>query len=165
MWECGLPEPMQRSWKGVALALAIAVVGSLAASGSSTAATVEVRLAGAVFTPSTININASDTVVFVNDDTIAHDVLFKDGFGSGTVAGLAPGANWSHTFASNATFEFKFRCQVHSGNFDVGMVGKVVVAGSTPPPPQPPKSPGFEILGVIVAVGAAALFARRPRRA
>ncbi len=125
------------------------------------AAAVTVHISGAQFQTTTVNIVPNDTVVFVNDDSFAHDVTFEAGFGSGASGSLAAGANWSHKF--NDTGTFRFRCQVHSANFDTGMVGKVQVGTTAAPPPAPPKSPGFEVAGVLAALGLVAL--ARVRRA
>jgi plastocyanin len=122
------------------------------------AATVQVHLtAGAFsFTPSTVNISAGDTVEFVNDDSMAHDITFEAGFNSGATGAFAPGAHYNHTFAANGTF--KYRCTIHSSDFATGMVGVVQVGPvSAAPPAQNPKSPGFESLGALAAVAAAAL--------
>jgi MYXO-CTERM domain-containing protein len=123
------------------------------------AAAVTVHISGALFQTTTVSIAASDTVVFVNDDSFAHDVTFEAGFGTGAAGSLAAGGNWSHQFNENGTF--KFRCQTHSTNFDTGMVGKVQVGPTAAPPP---KSPGFELFGVVAALGLVALLRVRPRR-
>ena len=130
---------------------------ALAAAGSVSAATVDVHLSNAMFVPATIAINANDTVNFINDDSFAHDVTFEAGFSSGATGSVAPGHNWSHTFTTDGVF--RFRCTIHSTNFDSGMVGKVTV-GATP---APPKSPGFELAGALAAVAAVALIATRLR--
>jgi len=103
----------------------------------------------------------NDTVVFINDDSFAHDVIFEAGFGTGAAGSLPAAGNWSHTFNESGTF--RFRCQLHSANFDTGMVGKVI-AGTPSAPPPAPKSPGFEVLGVVGALGAVAALGIRVRR-
>jgi len=120
------------------------------------AATTEVHLKDAEFHPSSVSILAGDDVLFINDDPYAHDVLFEAGFGTGASGTLASGANWSHTFDTNATY--RYRCQVHSNDFQFGMVGSVVVG---PPTPPRPKAPGFELLAAVCAVGVGALLTRR----
>lgn len=148
------------AWKRTAAILLGAAALVLAALPAVGAATVTVHISGAQFQTTTLNIAPNDTVVFVNDDTFAHDVTFEAGFGTGGPASLAVGANWSHTFNENGTF--KFRCQLHSATFDTGMVGKVVVG--TPGAQVPPKSPGFEVIGALAALGAAGAMRLRPRR-
>jgi plastocyanin len=132
----------------------------LALSGAASAAEVVVHISNAQFQTNPVNIQANDTVKFVNDDSFAHDVSFEAGFGTGAAGSLAPGANWSHTFSAAGTF--KFRCQLHSTNFDTGMVGQVVVGAASPPPPAAP-TPGFEWGAALAAIGACALVSRRLR--
>lgn len=134
---------------------------ALSAAGAGAGATVEVHLVNAAFVPATVHINASDTVMFINDDSFAHDVTFETGPSSGSAGGLAPHANWSRSFDANGVF--KFRCMVHSTDFATGMVGSVTVGPTAPPPP--PKSPGFEIVGALAAIGAVAFVALRRRSA
>lgn len=135
-----------------------------ASAGTGAAAVVEVHIQNGAFVPNNISIEANDTVTFINDDSFAHDVTFEAGFGSGAAGGLATGANWSHVFAANGTF--KFRCQIHSGNFDSGMVGRVQVGPAAPPPPAPSGGflAGFEVVGAIAAVGLVAVLTARARR-
>ncbi len=147
------------------LAIAIgllAAAAAIGAAGGASAATVTVHIQNAEFKPSTVNANVNDTVVFINDDSFDHDVLFEAGFGTGAAGSLHAGANYTHVFAANGSF--RFRCQTHSTSFDTGMVGQVVVAqpGANPPPA---KSPGFELPLALAAVGAVALVARRFRSA
>src|SRR5690349_6983818 len=127
---------------GTAVVLAAIALTALASGAS--AATVQVHIAAGsfAFSPATVNINASDTVEFVNDDTMGHDVTFQDGQSSGAAGAFAPGAHWNRTFAANGTF--KFRCTIHSSDFASGMVGAVQVgpAPAAPPPAKP--SPGFD---------------------
>lgn len=148
---------MTRRNAGAILVAAAALL--VAATQGAQAATVEVRLSGAQFEPATINVAVNDTVVFINDDSFAHDVAFEAGFGTGAAGSLPAGGNWSHTFNESGTF--RFRCQLHSASFDTGMVGRVV-AGTPSTPPPAPKSPGFELMGVLAALGLVA--AMRLRR-
>jgi plastocyanin len=146
-------------------AAGLAVLTAFAFSMGASAATAQVHIAAGTFafTPSSVNISAGDTVEFVNDDTMAHDITFEAGFGSGATGSLTPGSHYNHTFATDGTF--KFRCTVHSSDFASGMHGVVQVGpATTAPPAQTPKSPGFETLGALGAIGAAALVVW-PRRA
>lgn len=148
---------MARRSAGAIVAAAVAL--ALTAFPAAEAATVEVHINGSQFQTTTVPVALNDTVVFVNDDTFAHDVTFEAGFGTGSLGSLPAHGNWSHTF--NESGNFKFRCQAHSTTFDTGMVGKVVAG--TPSAPAP-KSPGFEIVGVIAALGLVAVLQVRPRR-
>lgn len=151
---------MQRT---AAAGLIASLLALLAAAGSGDAAVVDVHIQNSVFVPSNITIDPGDTLNFINDDSLAHDVTFEAGFGSGAAGSLAASANWSHVFATNGTF--KFRCQVHSANFDSGMVGRVQVGAAAAPPPAPSGGflPGFELLGAIAAVGFAGFAVSRRR--
>lgn len=142
----------------------MAIVAVSISLGSAQAATVYVEIKNTAFNAKNVNIVAGDTVVWTNNDTFAHDVTFEAGFGSGAIASLAPGAQYTHAFDTNGTF--RYRCQVHSatGDFAAGMVGVVQVGTTTTTPP--PASPGFEGLGAALALLAAlgVVSARRARR-
>ncbi len=94
---------------------------------SAQANTVEVKLgtdAGMLaFEPSTININAGDSVKFVNNKLAPHNAVF-DGHEelSHTDLAFAPGETWEQTFSTAGTYDFY--CEPHRG---AGMVGTVVV--------------------------------------
>lgn len=72
--------------------------------------TLRVGMAGSQFAPATATIHAGDTVIFRNDDAIAHTATAADGFDSGT---MEPGA----TFAYRARREGRltYVCQFHPG--------------------------------------------------
>src|SRR5689334_21587262 len=108
----------------------LALMAALALSTGASAATMQVHIAAGTFAfaPSSVNINPGDTVEFVNDDTMAHDVTFEAGFGSGATGSLLPGNHYNHTFADAGTF--RFRCTVHSTDFASGMHGSVQVASA-----------------------------------
>ena len=141
------------------LIVGMVLAAALLPGGTAAAATVEVRLKDDSFNPGMVNINAGDTVLFINDDNHAHDVTFESGIGSGGQGSLLAGACWSHLFDTNGTR--KYRCQLHSGNFDFGMVGKVVVGPATP---QPARSTGFDaVLTLAGALGAVVWISARRR--
>ncbi len=77
------------------------------------------------FLPAFLEVASGDTVTFLNNATIPHDVLFEAGFGTGAPGSLPVGQSWSFTF--NSTGTFRFRCQLHSGGFGAGMSGEIVV--------------------------------------
>jgi plastocyanin len=91
-----------------------------------------VQMAGRVFRPATVTIDAGQSVVFLNDDSRDHTATARDGsFDTGT---LAPGQRATRTFGTPGTFSYF--CVIHPD-----MVGTIAVrgaAGSTPPPPPPP---------------------------
>ena len=89
-----------------------------------------VRMAGRVFSPSSVRVRAGGTITFVNDDDRAHTVTANDGsFDSGVVGA---GGRWGRRFASAGTF--RYFCAIHPD-----MTGTVTVpsASGTVPPPAP----------------------------
>jgi plastocyanin len=61
------------------------------------------------FVPSTLTIQAGQTVTFVNDDDDAHTVTAVDG--SFDSKGLDTHGSWRHTFAKPGTY--KIFCELH----------------------------------------------------
>jgi len=109
----------------VALSVVVAVTLSACASGGSggsssgggtgsTAVTVSMK--NVAFSPSDVTVAVGGTVTFVNDDTVAHDVV-GDSWDSGQ---LAPGASFAQTFPTAGTFAF--HCSIHPS-----MTGSVTV--------------------------------------
>jgi plastocyanin len=94
------------------------------------------------FTPSSLTINAGDTITFKNAGGF-HNVVANNGSGSLRCAAGCDGhggngapseANWSATVAFNAAGTFGYHCEIHVSD---GMVGTVTVNAVTPPPPPP----------------------------
>jgi plastocyanin len=111
--------------------------------GSAWAATQTVTVEGGSnmrFSPSTLTINAGDSVTFVyGGGTLPHNVVADDGsFRCATscsgAGGNATGAAWSATvpFANPGTFGYY--CDVHGAPGGIGMAGSIVVTGKAPPP-------------------------------
>lgn len=73
------------------------------------------------FKPQTLTVQAGDTVVFQNDDDVAHNVT-ADAFKSGDIAG---GKSWSYTFLKPGTYAYV--CTYHPG-----MQGTITVPSPTP---------------------------------
>ena len=96
------------------------------------AAAPAVRMAGRVFRPATVAIDAGQSVVFINDDGRDHTATARDrSFDTGN---LAPGQRATRTFSTPGTFAYF--CVIHPD-----MTGTIAVrgaAGATPPPPPPP---------------------------
>ncbi len=82
--------------------------------GVSADATVEMR--GQMFQPSTVTVSAGETVSWVNEDPVVHNVV-GDGFNS---ASMGSGDSFSHTFEEPGTYDYS--CTIHPG-----MNGTVVV--------------------------------------
>lgn len=86
--------------------------------------------ANLTFTPSTLTINAGDTVTFVNSGGGFHNVVANDNsYGNGAPSS----SNWtySHTFGSAGAFGYY--CSVHGGP-GTGMHGSITVNSVAPPP-------------------------------
>lgn len=112
--------------------------------------------------PASITVNAGDTVRLriENQDSTFHTFTaphfgIDQGIDNGT--GANPTVIYvTITPTSSDAGTWQFWCRVHSSGTDpnahTGMVGTIVVQVSTTPPP---KSPGFETLAVIGALGVA----------
>jgi plastocyanin len=99
-----------------ALVLGGAGVGSAAAAPN---VIKNVSMANYAFTPRTSKIKLNSKVVWTNNDTTGHNVLFTD---FGTKRTVAPGNTYAHKFTTAGTFAY--HCSLHPG-----MTGKVVVSG------------------------------------
>jgi plastocyanin len=78
-----------------------------------------VHIANFAFVPQALTVHPGATVLFINDDAVAHTVTARDrSFDSGD---LASGASWSHTFATVGTYAYL--CKYHTF-----MIGSVTVA-------------------------------------
>jgi len=106
------------------LVVGIATVLAVAAAGPATAATtrtVEIRATG--FVPSSLTITEGDTVVWVNRDQKAHQVLEVNGRFVSSV--LRPGQRYAFTFQAAATYRYKDELYPRNR-------GTVVVKGAPP---------------------------------
>ena len=79
----------------------------------------EVSMKNIKFDPETVTVKPGDTVTWVNDDSVDHDVTADD-FKSGEPGGMSGGATFKHKFTTAGTFDYV--CSVHPG-----MEGSVVV--------------------------------------
>lgn len=140
------------------------MVGKVTVETSLPASDYYVEMLNAQYNPKELHIEPGQTVTWINNETFAHDVHFEAGFGSGGAASMQPGDTWSHTFTENGTY--RYRCMVHSANFDAGMVGVITVGTVVDDTPAP--SPGFEAsfvaLAFVGALLAAGIFGSRRRR-
>ena len=75
-----------------------------------------VTMAGGVFQPSTLTIEAGEAVTWLNDDNVIHTVTSED-FGSGNIA---PGSEFTQDFGEPG--EYEYWCAIHPE-----MVGTIVV--------------------------------------
>ncbi len=74
------------------------------------------------FSPEAASVGGQTTVTWTWKGNDAHNVTFQDGQGSSSTKSSG---THQRTFAGGGTF--RYRCTIHSSNFDVGMVGSVVV--------------------------------------
>lgn len=72
----------------------------------------EVSMKDIQFQPGELEVKAGDTVTWVNDDSVGHDVT-ADNFSSGDPGGLQGGDTYEHTFDKAGTFDYV--CKVHPG--------------------------------------------------
>jgi plastocyanin len=104
------------------VALAVLAVGAGPATSASTA-TKTVQIKRSAFSPSSVTINAGDTVTWVNSDTQNHQVVSNNGSFVSPI--LGPGKRYSHTFDAAGTYRY------HDG-LNAAVKGTIVVKG--PPP-------------------------------
>jgi plastocyanin len=93
--------------------------GAQAAAATPGATTITVAMAGSQFGPATADVEVGDTVVFKNDDAIAHTATATEGasFDSGT---MEPGATFKYVAKRAGTIAYV--CEFHPG-----MTGKLTV--------------------------------------
>jgi amicyanin len=72
----------------------------------------EVSMKDIKFDPSDVTVKAGDTVTWVNDDSVGHDVTGDD-FKSGDAGAMQNGDTFEHTFDAAGTFDYV--CTVHPG--------------------------------------------------
>lgn len=75
-----------------------------------------IDIRGFVFNPSSLVVNAGDTVTWTNNDPVAHKIA-GDGFGSDS---LNKGSTYTFKFASVGTYNY--HCAIHPS-----MVGMIIV--------------------------------------
>lgn len=120
----------RRPWttRAVAGAVALALSGFVLAmtAPAASAATHSVSIRNLQYNPASINVAVGDSVTWSNDDSVIHSVTG----GPLNSPDLDPGENYSFTFTSAGTFDY--RCKFHPD-----MTGTVVVGGSSSPSPSP----------------------------
>ena len=73
---------------------------------------VEVSMKDIKFNPEDVTVKSGDTVSWVNDDGVGHDVTGDD-FKSGEPGAMQTGDTFEHTFDAAGTFDYV--CTVHPG--------------------------------------------------
>ena len=77
----------------------------LAIAAPATAATRDVRIVRAGFSPASVTINGGDTIRWTNRDTVSHQVVADSGAFVSPV--LAPGRTFSFTFRAQGTYRYR----------------------------------------------------------
>jgi len=105
-----MKQALQRALKPARFALVLAAAATVPA----LAAETSVKQAGQVFAPATLNIHVGDTVKFVNDDTVTHNVTIKPAGSDEDAEDLGlqkPGTPVSYKFAAKGAY--RIICSIH----------------------------------------------------
>lgn len=89
----------------------LSLVLALAAAGPGRAEDFTVRKANRQFDPATLTIKAGDSVTFVNDDEMTHNVYSDTAGQEFDIGPQAPGSKVSHVFTKPG--EVMVRCAIH----------------------------------------------------
>jgi plastocyanin len=103
----------QRSYAVVIRIFVIAVLLVVAKAGLSIGDEIKVNQANKTFAPSAVTIKTGDTVDFVNDDAIAHNVLARGTPEDFNLGIIKPGDEKKATFSTPGAYEV--RCAIHPG--------------------------------------------------
>ncbi|MGD2050200.1 MAG: plastocyanin/azurin family copper-binding protein [Chloroflexota bacterium] len=88
-----------------------------------------VTVSDSQFTPAQVTINVGDSVQWVNEGSLPHNVNADDGsFRSGDPA-TGP---WTYTFTFNTPGTYPYHCEVHGAPGGIGMSGTIIVQGEPP---------------------------------
>src|ERR1700739_3030271 len=101
----------------MALAATSSMSRASAQNDSPAPSTSTVRMHNIAFDPQSVTVKAGQTVVFENDDSVAHNVTGSDIGSSGDIAG---GKTWKYTFTKPG--DYHYVCTYHPG-----MTGEIVV--------------------------------------
>ncbi|MBI4116532.1 cupredoxin family copper-binding protein [Candidatus Pacearchaeota archaeon] len=82
-------------------------------------ATHDIKISGYAFSPKSLTVNAGDSVVWTNEDSVSHTVTSDSGSELSS-SFLSKGQTYSHTFSQKGTFSY--HCSPHPG-----MKGTIVV--------------------------------------
>jgi plastocyanin len=108
---------MTKLLSALAIGLSVVLLGAQTAQPSPKPAVVHMK--DFAFQPSSLTVQAGDTVTFENDDDVTHNVT-ADAFKSGDVDG---GKSWKYTFSKAGTYNYV--CTYHPG-----MNGTITVTGT-----------------------------------
>jgi plastocyanin len=87
------------------LAISAAVLAALVAAVAGGAATTTIQVTKNGFTPSSVTVNAGDTVTWHNSDTARHQVVADSGTFASPV--LTSGQSWSYTASKSGAFAYR----------------------------------------------------------
>ena len=104
----------------VALGVASSICVAFGQNDQSSASTVTVHMRNMAFDPQSTKVQAGQTVVFQNDDTVSHNVTSSD---IGTSGDIRPGKTWKYKF--DKAGDFHYVCTYHQG-----MAGEIIVGES-----------------------------------
>jgi plastocyanin len=108
-------------------AFALLLIGmASAANAAPSAATTAVSIQGFAFNPTSVTINAGDSVRWTNLDGSAHSAVAQGSFNTGTL-----GQNQTATIAFNTAGTFAYICGIHGSS----MSGSVTVRAAATPAP------------------------------
>ena len=93
--------------------LVLAALLVIAKAGLSIGDEIKVSQANKAFDPGAVTIKAGDTVDFVNDDKIAHNVFTKGGPADFSLGTIKPGDTKKETFTEPGVYDV--RCAIHPG--------------------------------------------------
>lgn len=99
-----------RRTRAVALACCVGMCAMLGSPVDASAKTWTVEIAGMRFEPDTLTVDRGDTIVWTNDDPVAHTVtsVAAKGFDSRTID---PGGSW--TYRAAARGRYPYACAFH----------------------------------------------------
>lgn len=104
----------------LALSVAANILPAFSQNAGSPPPAVTVHMRNTAFDPQSTKINVGQTVVFENDDQVAHNVTGSD---IGTSGDIGPGKTWKYTFQKAG--DYHYACTYHTG-----MTGEIIVGGS-----------------------------------
>ena len=124
---CFLPGVQRRndpSWGLLRTLQAVTMLSVIAVRAS--AATNEVTLNGFSFSPASLTISAGDTVIFKNTGGFHNSVCETNDPFCGSFAAAKP-SPWSYTNRFDVPGTYKYRCTIHSPDFNSGMIFGITV--------------------------------------
>lgn len=126
---------MSAALRTLLAAVLIGASGLLAAPHAQAAKPVHVMIENYKYSPSSLSVQAGDTVTWTNHDEAKHDVVTTSGPETFRSPMLAKGQSWSHTF--QAAGSYSYYCSVHP-DMRAGVSVKAAAQPTTAPPKAQP---------------------------